>query len=488
MVKRGVKGKELRLLSDEGVEAIHNAALDVLRETGIDCYSEKILEVFEEGGADVSDKRVRIPEYLIDEATKKAPSKILFCGRDPKNDILLEGSRIYYGFGGTPTPLILDHRTDEFRRPTKKDMIETTLVGDALPNMDFIMTNAGVFDVPYEVEYLHELDVLLNYTEKPILYSAPGSYLARKYLEMGIAVAGGLKELQRRPFITLYSEPASPLMLTESQENIIEFAKANVPIAIGPMPLSGGTAPGTLVGSSVIGTAETLAGIILAELVNPHAPVIYGGWGLTMDPRSGICAFGSPEFAIGANTITAQMARFYNLPSYGFGGCADGKLPGPQSGAEVMMNALVAGQSGVNLIHDCGYLAGGMVGSTEQAVIVDDVVGMAKRIVQGVRVDDDHLAVDVIKEVGPGGNFMTHKHTRDHVDEFLLPELFDRNSFGTWQSGGAKETRTIAKERVEEILKEHKPEPLGQEIREKLSKVIKEGKKELITKQKEAEG
>jgi trimethylamine--corrinoid protein Co-methyltransferase len=153
-----------------------------------------------------------------------------------------------------------------------------------------------------------------------------------------------------------------------------------------------------------------------------------------------------------------------------------------------MMNALVAGQSGVNLIHDCGYLAGGMVGSTEQAVIANDIVGMAKRIVQGVRVDDDHLAVDVIKEVGPGGNFMAHKHTRDHVDEFLLPELFDRNSFGTWQSGGAKETRTIAKEKVEEILKEHKPEPLGQEIRENITKVINEGEKKLITKQKEAEG
>jgi trimethylamine--corrinoid protein Co-methyltransferase len=327
----------------------------------------------------------------------------------------------------------------------------------------------------------------LNYTQKPILYSAPGAYLAGKYLEMGAIVAGSLKELQRRPFMALYTEPASPLMITKSQENLIEFAKANIPIAVGPMPLSGGTAPGTVIGSCVVGTSETLATITLIQLVNPHAPVIYGGWGLTMDPRSGICAYGSPEFAMGANAIMAQMARFYNLPSYGFGGCADGKLPGPQSGAEVMMNALVAGQSGVNLIHDCGYLAGGMVGSTEQAVIANEIVGMAKRIIQGVRVDDDHLAVDVIREVGPGGNFVTHKHTREHVHEFLLSELFDRNSFGTWQSGGAKDTRTVAKEKVEEILKQHKPEPLGPEIREKLSEVVKEGERELTTKQRKAE-
>jgi trimethylamine--corrinoid protein Co-methyltransferase len=152
-----------------------------------------------------------------------------------------------------------------------------------------------------------------------------------------------------------------------------------------------------------------------------------------------------------------------------------------------MMNALVAGQSGVNLIHDCGYLAGGMVGSVEQAVIANEIVGMAKRIIQGVKVDDDHLAVDVIREVGPGGNFVTHKHTREHVHEFLLPELFDRSSFGAWQSGGAKDTRTAAKERVEKILREHKPEPLGPEIRERLSEVVKEGERELTTKQRKAE-
>lgn len=481
MVKRGIKGGMLKLLSDGDIEAIHNATLDVLRDTGIECYSEKIIEIFKEAGADVSDNRVKIPEYLIKEALNKASSKILFCGRNSKNDILLEGNRIYYGYGGTPTPLILDHRTDELKRPTKEDMIESTIVGDALPNIDFMMTNAGVFDVPYEVEYLHELDVLLNYTEKPILYSAPGSYLAHKYIEMATVVAGGLKELQRRPFLFLYTEPASPLMLTKTQENIIEFAKANIPIAIGPMPLSGGTAPGTLVGSFVTGASETLAGIVLAKLVNPHVPVIYGAWGLMMDPKNGTCAYGAPEFAIGANTITAQMAQFYNIPSYGFGGCADGKLPDSQSGAEAMLNVLVAGQSGVNLIHDCGYLAGGMVGSVEQSVIVDDIVGMAKKIVEGVKVDDEHLAVDVINEVGPGGNFISHKHTRTHVDEFLVPELFDRTSLGTWQNNGSKGIGSVAKEKVEKILKEHKAEPLEKDVRERLSKIIKQGEEYLIT-------
>jgi len=479
MVKRGIEGY-LKLLSKKDVKSVHNAVLDVLGNTGIECYSERILKIFDDAGADIIGNRVRIPEYLVNDAVRDAPSKILFCGRNPKNDILLEGTRIYYGYGGSPTPFILDHRTGEYRRPTKKDMIETTLVGDALPNMDYMMANAGVFDVPYEVEYLHELDVLLNYTEKPILYSAPGSYLANKYLEMAIAVAGGLKELQRRPFLILYTEPSSPLMLTNTQENIIEFAKANIPIAIGPMPLAGGTAPGTLIGSAVIGTAETLAGIVLAELVNPHAPVIFGGWGLTMDPRSGICTYGAPEFAIGANTITAQMAQFYGIPSYGFGGCTDGKQPDSQSGAESMLNALIAGQSGVNLIHDCGYLAGGIVGSVEQAVIVDDIVGIAKKIVEGVKVDDDHLAVDVINDVGPGGSYIAHHHTLDHVNEFFLPNLFDRTSFGTWQDTKSKDIRTLARQKVDKILKEHKPEPLKENIKQKLSEIIKEGEKYLI--------
>ncbi|MFP4558908.1 MAG: trimethylamine methyltransferase family protein [Archaeoglobaceae archaeon] len=481
-MKRGPKIKIHQLLSPDEVEAVHNAALDVLRDTGVDCYSNKIMDVFEEAGADVDreKRRVRIPEHLITEAIRKAPSKILFCGRNPENDILLETGRIYYGYGGTPTPMILDHRTDEYRRPTKQDMIESTLVGDALPNMDFMMSNAGVFDVPYEVEYLHEFDVLFNYTEKPILYSAPNAHLARKFLEMGTEIAGSLEELQKRPFMSLYTEPASPLMLTESQENIIDFAEANIPIALGPMPTSGGTAPGTAIGSSVIGTSETLAGLTLAQLANPHAPVIYGGWGLPMDPKTGVCAYGSPEFAMGANTITSQMAEFYGMPSYGFGGCSDGKAIDSQSGAEAMLNIIVSGYAGINLIHDCGYLAGGMVGSAEQAVITDEMINFAKRLFRGVQVDDDHLAVDVINEIGPGGYFISHKHTIEHVHEFLTADLFDRGSFDSWKNKGKKSTRDSAKERVEKILKEHKPQPLSKEVKEKFAQIIKEEEKRLV--------
>jgi len=482
MVKRGPKGGQLQLLSKDEVRSIHNAALDVLERTGMESYSGPILDIFDEAGAEVDRdaKRIKIPEYLIVEGLRKAPSKITFCGRNPENDILLEGDRVYYGFGGTPTPLILDRKTEEYRRPTKKDMAEATLLGNGLPNIDFMMTNAGVFDVPFEAEYLHEFEVLLNYSEKPILYSAPSAFEASKFLEMGSAVAGSAQELRRRPIFALYSETASPLMFTEANENMIEFARAGIPIALGPMPLSGATAPMTLAGTSLIGTSENLAAIALIQLANPHAPVIYGGWGLAMDPRTGACAYGSPEFALGANAINAQMARFYGLPRYGFGGCSDAKLPSAQSGAEVMMNALIAAQSGVNLIHDCGYLSGGMVGSMEEAVVCNEILGMVKRIIRGAIIDDEHLAVDVIHEVGPGRDFTTHKHTMRHVNEFLLSGIFDRNSLETWKNRGGKDTRTFAREYMEKILTEHKPEPLPDDVKRKLSEIVKEGEAKLV--------
>ena len=483
MVKRGVKGGRLKYITEEEAEAIHVATLEVLEKVGVNCQSERIMRIFKDAGADVDEKNkiVRIPQHLVEEAIARAPRCVILCGRNPKNDILLEGTRIYFGMGGTPTPYILDIETGKFRRPTKKDFIDATRVGDALPNLHFLMTIAGAFDVPYQVEYLHEFEVLFNYTEKPIIYACPGADGARRVLEMASIVVGGIDELRKRPIFSLYCEPISPIILSEENENIIEFAKEKIPITLGPMPLLGATAPITVAGTAVIGNADSLAAITLAQLVNPGAPIMYAGWGGPMDPKTGRCAYGSPEFTMITAGINAAMAQYYGIPCFGFGGCSDSKAPDAQAGAEVMMNALMSGLAGINLIHDCGYLAGGSVGSMEMAVICNEVVGMVERIVRGPIVDDESLAVEVIKEVGPSGHFLSHKHTLKFVNrEIFISELFDRYSEAVWLKRGAKELREVAREKVKEILKEHWPEPLPKDVREKLSELVKKAEKELV--------
>jgi trimethylamine--corrinoid protein Co-methyltransferase len=484
MVNRGVRGGQLRFLNRRQVEEVHVATLEVLESVGLRSASERILEVFRRGGAEVDekDRRIRIPEHLVEESLRKTPRQITLCGRDSRYDILLEGSRVYYGLGGTPTPFIRDVETGEHRRPTKKDFADATRLGDALPNYSFIMSIAGAYDVPYEVEYEHEWEMLFNNTQKPIVYSAPSAYTARKVLEMASAVAEGMDELRKRPIMCLYSETICPLSIAAANENIIEFASAGMPITEGPVPMVGATGPGTLTGSLVIANSENLAALTLSQLVNPGTPFIYAGWVGVMDPVAGRMAYGAPEFAMGTGVLNAQMAEYYGLPTFGFAGPSDSKLPDAQAGAEAMQMALVNGLAGVNLCHDCGYLAGGSVGSMEMAVICDDIIGNVLRIVKGTEVNDEGLAVDVIKEVGPEGNFLGHKHTLKHIrDELHLPTIFDRNPETAWAKAGSKPLHQIAKEKAQKILKEHFPEPLPRDVQTQLSQIVKQTEREQVS-------
>jgi trimethylamine--corrinoid protein Co-methyltransferase len=482
LVFRELRGGQLRFLTKKQISKIHLGSLEILKSVGMKSASDEILKVFANAGADVDikTKTVKIPEHLVEDALLKVPNKVTIHGRHAKQAIVLEDERVYFGLGGTPTPYILDVETGEWRRPGKKDVADATRLGDALPNMDFIMTIAGAFDVPYEVEYLYEWDAILNNTIKPVVFSAPGKFNTQKILEMGAAVSGGEDELTRKPPFGLYFELPSPLMFHVSNENILELARMKVPIVVGQMPQLGATAPVTYAGATVLSNAENLAALTLAQLVNPGSPFVLGSYVTLMDPKTGRCAYGSPEFAMG-NIVNAELASYYNLPTFGWGGCSDSKVPDAQAGAEVMMNAVVAALSGINLVHDCGYLAGGSIGSMEMAYICNEIAGMVKRILRGIEVNDETLAIEAIKSVGPEGHFLSHPHTLKHLEEEIyMPTLFDRLSEVKWVKTGRKDVRTIARERVKSILAEHQPEPLAPEVQEKIREIVKEAEKQLL--------
>lgn len=314
--------------------------------------------------------------------------------------------------------------------------------------------------------------------------ACPGRFAEKtlgKILEMASTIAGGDEQLARKPILTLYAETSSPLAFSAVNENIVEFAKRGVPFVNGATPMCGGSAPITLAGAIVIGNSENLATLTLAQLVRPHSPVIYSGWACVMDPVTSRFAYGAPEFAMGANGLNAAMARYYDLPCYGFGGCTDAKSPDAQAGAEVMMHCVIAGLSGVGLIHDCGYLAGGSVGSMEMAVIDNEVIGYVQRILRGVEVNDETLAVDIIKAVGPQGHFMSQKHTLDNIrKELYIPTLFDRTSEATWMRTGRKEIREAAREKAKKILRDYSPKPLPSDVKQKIGEIVRSAEKDLL--------
>jgi trimethylamine--corrinoid protein Co-methyltransferase len=478
-MKLGLEGGQLRFLSKNDVEKIHHTSLRILEEIGIKSSSKIITDFFMNSGAKTDEKSglIKIPENLVMESLKKAPSKVVIYGHNPKNAIVLEKKRIYFGLGGTPTPYILDHVTGDIRRPAKEDVIKATRIGEYLSEMDFIMTIAGAFDVPYELEYIHEWEVLLTYTTKPIVYSAPGLFNANKVIEMGRAIKGD--DIEKEPLFGVYVEMPSPLMFHVSNENIFSLAKNNIPIVIGQMPQLGATAPATYAGATALSNAENLAALTLAELIKPGAPFILGSYVTPLDMRTGRCAYGAPEFAMG-NIVNASLAEFYNLPTFGWGGCSDSKLPDAQAGAEVMMNSLVAALSGICLIHDCGYLAGGSIGSLEMAVISNEVVSMVKRIVRGIDVNEETLALDVIREVGPGGHFLSHKHTLKHFSTLHMSKLFSRESEVKWLKLGKKDVRAKAREEVDKILSQSTI--IDKSLSEEIKKIVKRAEEEVLKK------
>jgi len=472
-----LRGGQLSLLTRMDLRKIHDSSLRILKEIGLKSSSKAIALFFSKMGAEVNldSGLIRIPESIVNEALRKAPDSVTIYGRDPRRAIVLEGKRVYFGLGGTPTPYILDFRTGNWRRPTKKDMIEATRLGDSLSEMDFIMSIAGAFDVPYEVEYIHEWDAMLRSTSKPIVYSAPGPFNTKKVLEMGRAIKG--ERLGKEPPFGVYVELPTPLMFDVSNENVLELAENHVPIVVGQMPQLGATAPITIAGAASVSNAENLAVLTLAELVSPGAPFIFGAFVGQLDMRTARLAYGSPEFAMG-NIVNASLAEFYKLPTFGFGGCSDSKVPDAQAGAEVMMNSLTAALCGINLIHDCGYLAGGSIGSMEEAVIANEISTMVKRIVKGIDVNDETLAFDVIRDVGPSGHFLAHPHSLKHVSTLHLSDVFSRESEVKWAKLGRKDVRDKAKERVARILSQ--PPIEDKALNAKLREIVRNAEREAV--------
>lgn len=470
----------MRFLSNGELCRIHETSLKVLEDVGITTDSDVILKIFSEAGASVDKaaKKIKIPRSFIEASLKTVPRSIVLYGRNPERDLLVEGKRVYFGLGGSPTPQFRDVETGKVRIPTKEDVIKATRLGDALPHISFVMSLAGAYDFPPEMHYLHEYDALLSNTSKPIIYSAPSARYAARFLEMAAAVLGGEAELRKRPIVTLFAESISPLCLSSYSEGMAEFAKVGAPILFSPSPMMGATSPVTLSGNLVIGNAETLAGICFSQILKPKTPVIYGPHTPVMDMRTTRSTYAGVEQAV-ARVAVAQLAQFYGLPSFGTGGGTDSKCPDSQAGVEVTMNIFLNAMAGMNLSQSVGTMAGGSYGCLEMALICDEIIGMAMRLLEGIVVDEESLALEVIGEVGPGGHFLNHLHTAEFFRrEMFFPKLFDRQSEPVWSEAGGKKTDEVAQEKVHQILSEHRPEPILDSAKEEIIRILKEASEE----------
>ena len=471
-----LRGGQLRFLTEKQIEEIHCAALDVLHRVGCFFEYEEALQIFEEAGAwvDRGKRVVRIPHNLVDQALSHTPDRVFLAARNPKYDIFLEDDRVYFGTG-TVSVNVLDLDTGKLRQGTLKDCKEFPRLIDSLEYVHFFKAMIVPGDVNQKIPELYQVYSAFTNTEKQISTNAYSAKGAMDVIRMGEVIAGGMKEFRIRPLIIINVLAVSPLQWSHTNlEILMELAKLKVPMLIGAEPQAGTTGPVTLAGHIVLNTAETLAGITLAQIISPGIPIVYGHVGSISDMRSGLFASGAVELGI-LNAMSNQMAHYYKLPTYATGGMSDAKVSDYQAGTEKALQALITAMSGGNYIHDAaGLLECCMTSSYEQYVLDNEMLGMVARVLSGVDFSRESLAIEVIREVGPRGNFLGHMHTlRNITKEHFIPKIFNRQVREEWVKGGSKSATETAREEAKRILLTHQPTPLSPEMDRELQLIIK---------------
>jgi len=388
-------------------------------------------------------------------------------------DMLQEPGRVYYGMGGTSEPFFWDYDLWQSRQPTKEDMVLNTRLGHALPNMDFVQTLCMSADKPTNHVFFHDFDAIFRNTTKPTVINVLDRPFTVRLLEMTAAASGGEDELRQKPSVMGIITPVTPLEIAIMNEGIVDAVEAGVPILYSPGPLMGATGPTTVAGAVVLSAAEVLFGVVLTQLIKSGAPVILKPDTNVFDMRTTQCTYGSPEQDLG-KVAMAQLAQFYDIPIYGLGGGVEAKAPDAEAAAEAMMGMLLNGLAGMTLSQSLGTLSWGQYGSREMVVICDELVHMIKRVLEGIRITDETLALDVIREVGHGGSYLAHDHTaRLFREELYFPTLFRRQTIDQWVQSGAKMGHEVAHERVQEILSKAEPVELPPGADEELERAFR---------------
>ncbi len=468
----GYMAPRFQALSGDQMRELHFTSLEILERVGVRFYEEEAVETMKRAGCQIHDGNlVKIPSWLVERALRSAPKRITLCDREGHRIMPLEGRNCFFG-PGSDCLHILDHRTDERRQAVLSDVLEGVTVCDYLPNIDFVMSMFYAWDVNQAIVDRHQMEVMLLNTNKPIVLVTESLERCIDAIEMAEVVAGGGDELQRHPFVACYINVTTPLRHNkEALQKVLFLADRGLPFIYVPAVRRGITSPMTIAGSVALNNAGQLAGLVLSQLKREGTPFIIcaGGAVQTIDMKTMGSAYAGPD----ARFSEAALPDYYGLPRWGLAGCSDSKVADEQAAIEAALTLLVDALNGANLIHDLGYLEGGLSGSLEMLVICDEIVGWIKRLMEGLEINEETLALGLIEEIGPDGQFMDTEHTYRHFREDWYPELMDRRTYEDWVGKGAKTLRERANQKVAEILESHSPPRMPEEIEQRVKAVTR---------------
>jgi len=473
-----MKQNQISVLSKEEIELIHNNTLELLESIGIRVESTEARDLLEKNGAILDDKTdyVKFPESVVKEQLAKVPDSFILWGSDGSYNFEVNTKSVNYATVGTPVKIYDPDHKKGIRKTVLSDNISQIRIVDRLKNIRCSHVDVWPNDVPYLETHYHAIRAWAEHSFKPYGLGCYGRIASQDMMDLTSIIVGGKEELIEKPRLVGFFNPTSPLLLTKILLNgLFIFAKYKQPTIIAPAASAGSTAPVTLAGLLVQSNMEVLSSIVLTQLISPGAPVFYSTMNCPMDPPTGNVAWGSIETGL-ITAGTAQLARYYNIPSRGPGAVTESKCFDMQNGYERFMTLSFAANAGINYITCAGTYESSLAEALELLVIDDELIDMINRGREGINVNDDTLAIEQIKRVAlEGKNYLMLKHTAKNTrKEIFVPKLADRDRRGIWKRNGSKDIIQRAREKVNHILGSQKGPGIPKEIDIQLKERFKE--------------
>jgi trimethylamine--corrinoid protein Co-methyltransferase len=470
----------LTILDEKEIVKIHDASIEILENLGVVLLHEDTLNLFNEAGAKVDRQKhlVKIPGKLIHECLQNCGKQFTLYGRDRmKKAEFGVGKQIYQSIGGNPFWIEDDL---ERRFATLADVTTSARLGDALPRLNIVGAMSDANDVPESYRYLYIAAELLKHTTKPIMFFFNNRPTSRFIMQLFEIVAGSKEKVIKYPFGYFLFEPISPLRYpVDGVDLLYEICPYGIPVAVAPLALMGATAPGTLSGTIVQQNAEILAGICVVQLIKPGTQILYGGIPHAMDMSTTSMIAAGPEQSLLTIAMT-QIGNYYGLPVYVDVGISDSKIQDAQAGMEAGITLACGAMAGADIFGSFGSSGEDQGTSTLMLMIQHELMGFIDRVMQGFKISDEKIGINVIESARAEGSFIAEEHTlKNFREELWFPELLDRNFWEKWYNAGAKDLRTRCKERKDEIITKHTSTPLNNAVLREVNKLKKDAKKYL---------
>ena len=463
----------LEILTPQEVKKIHEATLWIIEKVGVRFPSKRALEIWAEHGAEVDSGKmvVRARAELIEEALKTCTPVYSLAARDPQKDLPLDGNHVFIGTDGCGVEVI-DIITGKRRISCLQDVRDISRIADATEEVGFHWVPVSAQDMPPATRGLHEIKAIWENSTKHVqTESIYNEGEARAAIEMAALIAGGKDKLRQRPVLSLMQCSAPPLGHDGgSLDAALVAAEYGLPTGFMTMAANLTTGPATLAGNLAVGNAEVIAGTALIQLAYPGTPVFYAAAQTASDLRTGAYTGGGPEdFLYGA--ATNVLADFYHIP-LSMGAFATGaKEPNWQAGVENSLSTFMASIVMSDMLLGVGFLHGSRIWSFAEMMMDCEIFSIIRKTMEGIVVDDETLALDTIAAVGPGGNFLSQKHTLKHMRELFLPQFMDRRPFNEWEAK-KDDARDWALAKARKRLETHQPDPLEESICTEMAKII----------------